>query len=238
LQKEKERKIGVNTLCRRISAIKVFHRFLVRDRICQEDPAQLLDNPRAWKKIPDALSLEEVTRLLNLPVNSGFAPWRERAVLELLYATGMRISEAAQLKVSDLNLEAQFLRCMGKGGKERIIPLGRRACTAIKRYLETGRVGLLKHDSPYLFLNRFGKRLSRQSLWKLIRRAALQAGIKSPVRPHILRHSFATHLLERGADLRVVQELLGHANISTTQIYTHINRDRLRSIHSRFHPRP
>ncbi|MGB4521060.1 MAG: tyrosine-type recombinase/integrase, partial [Candidatus Omnitrophota bacterium] len=163
-----------------------------------------------------------------------------------LYATGMRVSEAGNLKIDNINMDIGFLRCIGKGNKERVIPLGKKAIVSLKRYLEVSRPVLLKEgphevnkkENEYLFLNRFGKKLSRQSIWKLLQRYGLSAGIKKHIKPHILRHSFATHLLERGADLRSVQEMLGHANISTTQIYTHINKDRLKSIHRMFHPRP
>ena len=164
---------------------------------------------------------------------------RDKAILETIYATGMRVSEAANLKIANVNLDIGFLRCIGKGNKERVIPLGKKAVGSITRYIQQSRPKLLKgKDSEFLFLNRSGKRISRQSLWKLIKKYARSARIKKPVRPHILRHSFATHLLERGADLRSVQEMLGHANISTTQIYTHINKDRLKTIHKMFHPRP
>jgi integrase/recombinase XerD len=151
----------------------------------------------------------------------------------------MRVSEAVNLRLDNVNLDIGFLRCIGKGNKERVIPLGRKAIASIKRYLEVSRPRILKKkSSEYLFVSRIGKKISRQSFWKLIKRYAREARIKKPIRPHILRHSFATHLLERGADLRAVQEMLGHSNISTTQIYTHINRDRLKSIHKQFHPRP
>jgi integrase/recombinase XerD len=164
---------------------------------------------------------------------------RDRAILETLYATGMRVSEAVNLKLDNVNMEIGFLRCVGKGDKERIIPLGKKAIASIQRYLQDGRGFLLKNkESEFLFVSRFGKKISRQSLWKLIKRYARLARIKKPMRPHILRHSFATHLLERGADLRSVQEMLGHANISTTQLYTHINKERLKSIHRMYHPRP
>ena len=164
---------------------------------------------------------------------------RDKAILETLYATGMRVSEAANLKVDSSNLDIGFLRCIGKGNKERVIPLGKKAIISIKRYQEVARPVLLnKKESSFLFLNRFGQNLSRQSIWKIIQRYTKIARIKKHIKPHLLRHSFATHLLERGADLRSVQEMLGHANISTTQIYTHINKDRLKSIHRMFHPRP
>jgi len=164
---------------------------------------------------------------------------RDRAILELMYATGVRVGEAANLRSGDLNMEVGFIRCRGKGGKERIVPLGKEAVRAIKRYLEKVRPKLRKGDDPEaLFLSKFGRKLSRQVLWKLIKKYAFCARLRKTITPHTLRHSFATHLLERGADLRVIQELLGHADVSSTQIYTHVDKDRLKSIHHKYHPRP
>jgi integrase/recombinase XerD len=236
---QKDKGLAANSVARRLAAIKAFYRFLVRERILKADPSSLIDSPKLWKKIPDALSVNEVTALLEQPNIRQQQGIRDKAILEALYATGMRVSEAANLKNDNVNLRVGFLRCIGKGNKERVIPLGKKAVNSLQRYLAVARPKLLKgRSSEYLFLNRFGKKISRQSLWKLIKRYARQAGIKKPIRPHILRHSFATHLLERGADLRSVQEMLGHSNISTTQIYTHINKERLKSIHRMFHPRP
>jgi integrase/recombinase XerD len=198
-----------------------------------------VDSPKLWKKIPETLSLNEVDALLNQPSIRNKQGVRDKAILETLYATGMRVSEAVNLRLDNVNLDIGFLRCVGKGNKERVIPLGKKAIMSLKRYLESGRPHFLKKkNSDYLFLNRSGKKLTRQSFWKLIKKYARCARIKKPIKPHILRHSFATHLLERGADLRSVQEMLGHANISTTQLYTHINKERLKSIHKMFHPRP
>jgi integrase/recombinase XerD len=217
----------------------MFHRFLAREKISKSDPSNLIDSPKLWKKIPDTLSLNEVDALLSRPNIRDKQGARDKAILETLYATGMRVSEAVNLRRDNVNLDIGFLRCIGKGNKERVIPIGAKAISSIKRYLEISRPYLLKKaDSQFLFLNRFGKKISRQSLWKMIKKYALLARIKKPIRPHTLRHSFATHLLERGADLRSVQEMLGHSNISTTQIYTHINKDRLKTIHRMFHPRP
>ena len=236
---QRDRGISANSVARRLAAIRMFYRFLVRERIIKSDPTILVDSPKLWKKIPDTLSLNEVDALLSTPKLRGTQGIRDRAILETLYATGMRVSEAAHLKVTDLNMEVGFVRCFGKGKKERIVPLGGKAIVSIKRYLEVSRPKLLNSkESEFLFLSRLGKNISRQSLWKIIKRYAKEAKIKKSIKPHILRHSFATHLLERGADLRSVQEMLGHANISTTQIYTHINKDRLKSIHKMFHPRP
>lgn len=236
----KDKGLSATSIARNLVAIKVFYRFLVRERILKVDPSGLLDSPKLWKKIPDTLSVQEVEALLaatNLRKIQGI---RDRAILELLYATGLRVSEAVNLKIQDVNLEVGFLRCIGKGSKERIVPLGKKAIIAIKRYLDEARPKLVKNSfgDSVLFLSRLGKKISRQSFWKLIKYYARKARIKKVIRPHTLRHSFATHLLERGADLRSVQEMLGHADISTTQIYTHIDKNRLKLIHKTFHPRP
>ncbi|MFH0912698.1 MAG: site-specific tyrosine recombinase XerD [Candidatus Omnitrophota bacterium] len=236
---QKDRGLAANSVARRLAAIKAFYKFLVAERILKINPSSLIESPKLWKKIPETLSANEVNALLSQPNIREKQGIRDRAILETLYATGMRVSEAADLKLDNVNLEVGFLRCFGKGNKERIIPLGRKAIGSIKRYIEASRREMLKNrESNFLFLNRFGKRISRQSLWKIIKRYAREARIKKPMKPHILRHSFATHLLERGADLRSVQEMLGHANISTTQIYTHITKERLKAIHKMFHPRP
>ena len=236
---QKDKGISANSIARRLAAIRMFHRFLVRERILKTDPTNLIDSPKLWKKIPDTLSLNEVDALLAQPDIRNKQGIRDKAILETLYATGMRVSEAVNLKVDNLNLDIGFLRCIGKGNKERIIPVGKKAINSLHRYLDASRPHLLKgKESESLFLNRFGKKISRQSLWKIIKRYARDARIKKNIKPHSLRHSFATHLLERGADLRSVQEMLGHSDISTTQIYTHINKDRLKTIHKMFHPRP
>lgn len=236
----KDKGLSPNSIARNLVAIKVFYRFLVRERILPIDPSGLLDSPKLWKKIPDALTIEEVNGLLksvNLVTIQGI---RDNAILELMYATGVRVSEAVNLKIQDVNLDVGFLRCIGKGSKERIVPLGKEAIGALKAYLEKSRPKLLKNrpGDSILFVSRLGKRISRQSFWKLIKSYTRKAGITKDVRPHTLRHSFATHLLERGADLRSVQEMLGHADISTTQIYTHIDKNRLKLIHKTYHPRP
>jgi integrase/recombinase XerD len=236
---EKDKGLSANSISRHLAAIKVFYRFLVRERILKADPTSLIDSPKLWKKIPETLSLNEVEALLSQPDIRDKQGIRDRAILETLYATGMRVSEVVNLRLDNVNLDIGFLRCIGKGNKERVIPLGKKAIASLKRYIEASRPKLLKNkESPFMFLNRFGNKISRQSLWKIIKHYARAARIKKPMRPHILRHSFATHLLERGADLRSVQEMLGHSNISTTQIYTHINKDRLKTIHKMYHPRP
>ncbi|TRZ49448.1 site-specific tyrosine recombinase XerD [bacterium] len=236
---QKDRGLSANSIARRLAAIKVFYRFLVRERILKEDSTSLIDSPKLGKKIPETLSLNEVEALLAQPNARVTQGSRDRAILETMYATGMRVSEVVNLRLDNVNLEAGFLRCIGKGNKERVIPLGKKAIASIQRYIEAARNKLLgKKVSDYLFVSRFGKKISRQSIWKMIKKYARDARIKKPLKPHTLRHSFATHLLERGADLRSVQEMLGHANISTTQLYTHINKDMLKSIHRKFHPRP
>ncbi|MFA5155858.1 MAG: site-specific tyrosine recombinase XerD [Candidatus Omnitrophota bacterium] len=236
---QKDKGMAPNSVSRRLSAIRMFYKFLARERILKSDPSSQIDSPKLWHKIPDVLSLNEVESLLAQPDTRDSQGIRDKAFIEALYATGMRVSEVVNLKVDNVNMDVGFLRCTGKGNKERIIPLGRKAIDYIKRYMDTGRKKLLGNkESEYLFISRLGKKISRQSFWKIIKKYARQAKIKKPIKPHTLRHSFATHLLERGADLRSVQEMLGHANISTTQIYTHVNKDRLKSIHKTFHPRP
>lgn len=235
---QKAKGLSPNSISRRLTAIKVFYRFLVRERILKTDPTSLIDSPKLWKKIPETLSVNEMELLLNQPDNKEQGI-RDRAVLEVLYATGMRVSEVVNLKMDSINQDVGFVRCIGKGNKERIIPLGKKAISCVHKYLEVrGSRFLKKKQSEYLFLSRLGKKISRQSFWKLVKKYAAKARIKKPLKPHILRHTFATHLLERGADLRSVQEMLGHSNISTTQIYTHVNKDRLKTIHRMFHPRP
>jgi len=236
---QKERGLSANSISRRLAAIKAFYRFLVRERILKNDPTSLMEAPKLWKKIPETLSLNEVERLIAQPDIRNKTGIRDKAILEVMYATGMRASEVANLRLDNVNLDIGFVRCIGKGDKERIIPLGRKAKAAIESYLAKSRPSFAKKkEADVLFLSRLGKRISRQSLWKIIKKYARLAGIKKEMWPHILRHSFATHLLEHGADLRSVQEMLGHSDISTTQIYTHVNKDRLKSIHRMFHPRP
>lgn len=236
---QKDNGLSANSISRKLAAIKSFYRFLVRERFLEADPTSLIDSLKLWKKIPETLSLNEVEALLAAVELKGPQALRDKAILETLYATGMRVSEASNLKLDNTNLDIGFARCIGKGDKERIIPLGKKAIAGIKKYLEEARPELLnKKTCEFIFVNRFGKKLSRQSIWKMLQHYAKRAAIKKHIKPHILRHSFATHLLERGADLRSVQEMLGHSNISTTQIYTHVNKDRLKAIHKMFHPRP
>ena len=236
---EKGKGVSPTSISRRLAAIRMFHRFLARERVLKDDPTTLIDSPKLWKKVPDTLSLNEVEALISQPDPRLRQGARDKAILETLYATGMRVSESTNLKLNNVNLDIGFLRCIGKGNKERVIPLGKKAIHSISRYLEFSRPHLLKNKtSDFLFINRSGNKLSRQSVWKLIKQYAKEAKIKKPIKVHTLRHSFATHLLERGADLRSVQEMLGHSNISTTQIYTHIDKERLKTIHKAFHHRP
>jgi len=235
----KDKGLNSNSISRALVAIKMLHRFLVNERYIKDDVTSVLSLPKLWRKLPEVLSAEEVEKLLvgpNLKAPQGI---RDKAVLELMYATGMRVSEIAGLKLNNLNLDMGFVKCTGKGQKERIIPLGKYASRALERYVNKTRPKLLKgKDDPFLFLSRLGKKVSRQTFWKTIKAYAKKSKIKKEITPHTLRHSFATHLLERGADLRTVQEMLGHSDISTTQLYTHINRERLKQIHRKFHPRP
>jgi len=230
--------LSIGTISRILSSVKSFHQFLLREKITSSDPSSLIETPKLEKKIPAFLSFEEVTRVLKAPNLKTKQGLRARAILEIIYASGLRVSESVGLKMGDVNLEVGFIKCKGKGSKERIIPLGKTANHFIKRYTEQVRPKLLKgNESVYLFLAQGSHKLSRQSVWKMIKAMVKKAKIKKKISPHTLRHSFATHLLEGGADLRSVQEMLGHANIATTQIYTHINKSRLKKIHSDFHPR-
>lgn len=234
----KDRGISGNSISRALVAIKMFYKFLVQERLAKEDVAGILESPRLIRPLPNVLGMAEVDKLLAAPDLRDWMGIRDKASLELMYATGMRVSEMVDLTTDGLNLDVGFIKCRGKGSKERIVPLGKKAKEAIERYVEKVRPALAKGKSdPHVFISRLGRKISRQSFWKMIKRNARLARIKKEITPHTLRHSFATHLLERGADLRVVQEMLGHADIATTQVYTHINKERLKSIHRQFHPR-
>lgn len=235
---QKESNISANTICRYLAAIKMFHRYLLRERLAKADPSNLVDTPKLWKRVPDVLTTLEIEAMIQETKGRGWQAVRDRAILELFYASGMRVSELSDLNLESVNIEAGYVRCIGKGRKERIIPIGKRACDAVEKYCRTSREKLCKDEMNFtLFLSRLGKKISRQSLWKIIGRYAKKANIKKTIKPHTLRHSFATHLLEHGADLRSVQEMLGHSDISTTQIYTHVDKERLKTIHKEFHPR-
>ncbi len=223
---------------RHLAAMRGFHRFCVDEKLLPKNPTEDLDTPRHAKKLPIYLTLPEVLALLEAPDAASMAGQRDRAMLEVLYATGLRVSELIKLSVSDVNLRDGFLIAFGKGRKERVVPLGRTAITKVQEYLATARGGILKgRSSQALFVTPRGKGFSRMGFWKLIRRHAFTAGITKPLSPHKLRHSFATHLVERGADLRAVQQMLGHADLATTQIYTHVSSTRLRGVYDAAHPR-
>lgn len=226
------------TIARAISAIRALHQFLIREQVVTLDASLLIETPKQAKLLPDVLSTAEIDLLLDV---KGDKPLdiRNKAMVELLYATGLRVSELTTLRLSDLHLLMGFVRCLGKGGKERIIPLGDIAKEALEEYLTYGRPVLVKKKQAEtrLFVNHHGNPLSRQGFWKVLKGLVVDAGLTKTVTPHTLRHSFATHLLENGADLRAVQEMLGHADISTTQIYTHVSKTRLKDMYEQFHPR-
>ncbi len=236
LWSRKEQKLEPTTIFRNIESIKMLHRFLLVEEYIKEDPTVNINTPQLAHKLPSVLSVKEVELLLDQPKLSYFNGYRDRAILEVLYATGLRISELAELKISDVNLNIGYVRCWGKGGKERVVPLGSMARIAVQNYLVNKR-NKISTDDKTLFLNKSKNKISRVSLWKMIKKYTKQAGIAKHVSPHSLRHSFATHLLEHGADLRSVQEMLGHSNISTTQIYTHLDREHLKQMHKKYHPR-
>ena len=226
------------TVARVLAAIRGFHRFLVREGVSKADPAEPVGSPRVPRSLPRALSLEEVERLLAAVPEDGTIAARDHAILELLYAAGLRISELTGLDVDDIDLDEATVRCIGKGSKERIVPLGRAAVEALRRYITQARPELARPVSgPATFLNARGTRLTRQGCWKLLKKHAARAELRRRISPHTLRHSFATHLLDGGADIRVVQELLGHASVSTTQVYTLVSRERIREVYESAHPR-
>jgi len=234
----KDAELSPRSRARALSSIRGYHRFLMAEKYATKDPTLLLESPRIIRTLPRLLSQSEVESLLAVSTGSDPLTLRDRAMLEVLYATGLRVSELVGLKLSDINRDIGCLSTMGKGSKQRLVPLGEVALSAMEEYLADGRA-LLKPQPgcQSLFLNRRGRALSRQGFWKILRRIALISGIGCTIYPHMLRHSFATHLLENGADLRAVQVMLGHADISTTQIYTHVIRERLKQVHQQFHPR-
>jgi len=226
------------TIARHLAAIRTFYRYVVGEGFLQKNPTADLESPKPAHKLPKVLTVEEVDLLLGQPRISEPTGLRDKAMLELLYATGIRVSELVALDMEHVNTENGFVRCFGKGAKERMIPLGDVAVRFLKEYLERGRSKLKKSSNEKaLFLNQHGRRLTRQGFWKILKKYVCGAGVKMEITPHTLRHSFATHLLENGADLRSVQEMLGHADISTTQIYTHLTRRKLKEIYDRSHPR-
>ncbi len=229
--------LQARSLARLISSLRAFYKFLVLDGLAAKDPTSRLTSPKTWLILPRFLSVAEVESLLSQPDLNIWSGLRDRAMLEILYAAGLRVSELCRLRPDSLNLEEGYLVCLGKGRKERVVPLGRSAAAFTRRYLNEVRPRLNKKGQSVLFLTRLGLPFTRQGVWKLIRQYANRAGLASKISPHVLRHSFATHLLERGADLRSVQMMLGHSQITTTQVYTHISRQRLRQVYDKYHPR-
>lgn len=230
--------LSSRSTARNMVAVRMFYRFLKAEGYIEAIPTENIELPRSFRRLPDTLSPQEVEMLLNAPDTKGDKGIRDRAMIELLYATGLRVTELVEITVNRLNLEVGFLVAMGKGSKERVVPMGEVAMGWIKDYIKSARVKILKgRESDYLFVTARGSRMTRQGFWKIIKKNAFKAGIYKNISPHKLRHSFATHLLEGGADLRSVQTMLGHVDISTTQIYTHVNAERLKKIYKEYHPR-
>lgn len=231
--------LSPRSVARTVAAVRGFYRFSVLAQHLEKNPADDLQAPRAWPALPKFLGVEEVERLIQQPDVATPRGLRDRALIEALYATGMRVSELIHLRASDLNLDAGYLTCTGKGSKQRIVPIGEEASKWVTKYMREGRPALLRRrSSPWLFVNaRRAGGLSRVGFWKILKTYGRQAGLSRTLSPHVLRHSFATHLLEHGADLRAIQMMLGHADLSTTQIYTHVLEARLRAVYDRFHPR-
>lgn len=229
---------SAKSIARFISTIRSFHQFALREKYAAKDPTVLIETPKYEKKLPDVLDVEEVIQLLETPDLNKNNGYRDRTILELLYATGMRVTELIQIEIDDVNLIMGFVKVFGKGNKERIIPLGDTVIEYLDTYINSVRPQLLKKNvTNVLFLNMHGRPLTRQGIWKLIKQYGLKANINKTLTPHTLRHSFATHLLENGADLRAVQEMLGHSDISTTQLYTHVSKTQIRQMYNQFHPR-
>jgi len=237
IHQESRAGLSARSLARLISALKSFFRFLVLSGFMRTDPTSGLSSPSTWLALPKFLTVKEVEALLGATDEKSPQGLRDRAMLEVLYGSGLRVSELVSLKPADVNLGEGFIICRGKGGKERIVPLGGAACGSVRKYLGEVRPRFEAGPSPFLFLTRRGRGFTRQGFWKLLKQHAAKSGLEAKISPHILRHSFATHLLERGADLRSVQLMLGHSQITTTQIYTHVSRDRLRRVYDKFHPR-
>jgi integrase/recombinase XerD len=226
------------TIARRLAALRAFYQYLLREKYVDLDPTANLESPKLEKRLPKVLSVKEVEQLLRQPDAVTPAGLRDRAMLELLYATGIRVSELIALNLGDVNLDLGYIRCLGKGTKERVVPVGSIAVRSLRDYLAHARQRLaVAAEERALFVNHHGRRLTRQGFWKIVKKYARDARISKEITPHTLRHSFATHLLENGADLRSVQEMLGHADISTTQIYTHVTKGRLKEVYARTHPR-
>ena len=233
----KERSLEISSIARHVASVRMFFKFLASEGLIRKNPAALLEYPKMWRTLPNVLSVEEVDALLAVKPRNEIDT-RDAAIIEMLYATGARASEVIGVQIEDVSLEFRYARLRGKGSRERIVPLGQLAVERIGKYIEDTRPSFARAVSGRdLFLSRTGKPLGRKDVWRIVRRVALRAGVRKKFSPHTLRHCFATHLLEHGADLRSVQEMLGHASIATTQVYTHVDQDRLKAIHRRFHPR-
>jgi integrase/recombinase XerD len=235
---EKRQNKATTSISRALVAIRMFFRFMAGEGLIPRDITEHLESPRLWQNLPEVLDRRAVDRLLSAPA-ADRDRWfrRDKAVLEMLYAAGARASEVADLTIQSVNREVGYILCIGKGRKERLVPVGRRALEALDAYLSEERPELNRRQDPHLFLTHTGRRMGRETLWRMVKKYAARAGVSPNVSPHTLRHSFATHLLEGGADLRVVQEMLGHVDIGTTQIYTHVDQSRLKAIHRKYHPR-
>ncbi len=234
----KESGLGARSRARALSAVRMFHRFLLIENHCETNPTSIIEAPRTLNRLPEVLNPLEIEALLAAPAGNDATDLRDRAMLELLYATGLRVSELVALKLGEVNTVAGYLLAFGKGEKERLVPMGESASLSVDLYVRTARAEQdRKRLNVFLFLSRLGNKMTRQAFWNVIKKRSLQAGIRKKISPHTLRHSFATHLLENGADLRSVQIMLGHADLSTTQIYTHVTRERLKKIHKKIHPR-
>jgi integrase/recombinase XerD len=232
------RNLDSRSVARHLVTIRHFFRFLLLEGVIESDPAANIESPKFRQSLPEFLSVDEVDRLLRQPDKNDVVGIRDRAMIELMYSTGLRVSELCGLRVSDLQMEPGCLRCIGKGNKERLVPVGKRALEAVQTYLRDARQALARGvASPYLFLNQKGHKLNRIAFWKILGEYGRKAGLRKSLTPHMLRHSFATHLLDRGADLRSVQMMLGHSDISTTQIYTHVVEERLKQVYKAHHPR-
>jgi integrase/recombinase XerD len=230
--------LSPRSVARAVACLRGFYRFAAVEQKLPENPADDLRAPRAWPSLPKFLTLEEVDRLLEQPDVTRPLGLRDKALIELLYATGLRVSELIGLRAGDLNMDEGYLTCVGKGDKQRLVPMGQQAAGWVRRYMREARPALVKKKpSPWLFVNARGGGLSRVGFWKVLKGYGVAAGVSRDLSPHVLRHSFATHLLERGADLRMIQVMLGHADLSTTQIYTHVLEARLKAVYDRFHPR-
>jgi integrase/recombinase XerD len=235
---EKQRGLSINSITRALVSIRMLYKFLLLEEKAKKNPFATMDSAKLWKKLPEIVSVKKIDELLSVPDTQTTLGMRNKAILELMYATGARVSEVAAVQLDWVNLEYGYIRCRGKGSKERIVPLGAKAVGSVQNYLQRARPKIKNsQNSAYLFLSKAGKPLRRENIWVIVKNCSLKAGIQEHISPHKLRHSFATHLLENGADLRSVQEMLGHVNVATTQIYTHVSKQHLKAVHQQFHPR-